>query len=35
MKWIIVGADCPDCNGTGQRNGEECDMCQGSGSVGD
>ena len=26
--------DCPQCNGTGKRNGEVCDSCNGTGKIG-
>lgn len=30
----VLGKQCPDCEGTGKdKNDDECDMCQGSGSI--
>ncbi len=31
---IPTQTDCPQCHGTGKRNGEVCDSCNGTGKIG-
>jgi hypothetical protein len=31
--WSITDSDCPDCDGTGQQDGNDCPTCEGSGEV--